>query len=160
MSCQKLCCPLSLVICRQWQCDICARACRCTDYHKQDGLKRGMNSLPEQPARHPAVTWALQAEFNPQQVDCTTAVVLKILDNKCKMSAGEKAAVMAIYNAVKQQPAELFGTHVHEAIRIAQYENNGQSAQMIHELRLQAEARIAKPVMKSYKAFLRNGLFG
>jgi hypothetical protein len=67
---------------------------------------------------------------------------------------------MAIYNAVKQRPAELFDTAVHEAIQNAQIEHNPQSAHTIHELRLQAEARIPKPVMKSYKAFLRNGLFG
>lgn len=119
-----------------------------------------MNSLSKQPSQHPAVAWALQAEFNPAQVDCTTAVVLKILDNKCKMLPGEKAAVMAIYNAVKMRPAKLFDATVHEAIYNAQFDHNGQAAQIIHELRLQAEARITKPVMKSYKAFLRNGLFG
>ena len=31
---------------------------------------------------HPAAHWAVQAGFTPEQVDCTTAVLLKILDNK------------------------------------------------------------------------------
>ena len=64
--------------------------------------------------RHPAVEWALQTEFSPSQVDCTTAVALKILDNKCKMLLGEKAAVMAIYDVVKHYPAELFDDEVHQ----------------------------------------------
>ena len=45
---------------------------------------------------HPAAQWAVEAGFNPEQIDCTTTVVLKILDNKCKMLPGEKDAVMAI----------------------------------------------------------------
>jgi len=39
-------------------------------------------------------------------VDCTTAVVLKILDNKCKMHDGEKAAVMHVYDFVKDNPGK------------------------------------------------------
>jgi hypothetical protein len=33
---------------------------------------------------HPTAQWAIEVGFNAEQVDCTT-VVLKILDNKCKM---------------------------------------------------------------------------
>jgi len=33
---------------------------------------------------HPAACWAIQAGFTAEQVDCTTAVVLKILDDKCR----------------------------------------------------------------------------
>ncbi len=94
------------------------------------------------------------------EVDCTTAVVLKILDNKCKMLPGEKAAVLAIYDAVKLRPADLFDSTVHDAIFDARHRPVAQTAQAIHQLRLAAEACISRPVMKHYKALLRDGLFG
>lgn len=109
---------------------------------------------------HPAAEWALDAGFNPEQVDCTTAVVLKILDKKCKMSLGEMAAVMAIYDAVRQLPAPLFDSAVHDAIGAARQQTTPAVLETIHQFRVHAEAVIPKPVMKSYKAFLRDGLFG
>jgi hypothetical protein len=111
-------------------------------------------------ARHPAAQWALEVGFNAEQVDCTTAVVLKILDNKCKMLPGEKAAVMAIYDSLLHPPAPLFGNTVHDAIHAMHLSPCADVIATIHQLRVQAEATISKPVMKSYKAFLRDGLFG
>lgn len=111
-------------------------------------------------AQHPAAQWAIEAGFSAEQVDCTTAVVLKILDNKCKMLPGEKAAVIAIYDALSQVPAPLFGNAVHAAIRAMRLTPCAEVIATIHQLRVQAEAAIPKPVMKSYKAFLRDGLFG
>ena len=109
---------------------------------------------------NPAAEWALEVGFNPEQVDCTTTVVLKILDNKCKMLPGEKAAVMAIYDAVRQLPAPLFDSAVHDAIRTARRQPTPAVLEIIHQFRVHAEEVIPKPVMKSYKAFLRDGLFG
>lgn len=109
---------------------------------------------------HPAAEWAMATAFCPVQVDCTTAVALKILDNKCKMLPGEKAAVMAVYDAVKALPGEWLEPAVHDTIARARNEANQDVIQTIHALRVEAEARIPKPVMKAYKAFLREGLFG
>ena len=109
---------------------------------------------------HPAAQWAVLAGFTPEQVDCTTAVVLKILDNKCKMLPGEKLAVMAVYDAVRHLGAPLFDRAVHDAIRAARQEPGTLTLEAIHPLRVHAEAAIPKPVMKRYKAFLREGLFG
>lgn len=109
---------------------------------------------------HPAAQWAVEVGLNPEQVDCTTAVVLKILDNKCKMLPGEKAAVMAIYDVVMHLPAPLFDRAVHDAISAARLQPTPAVLDTIRQLRVHAEAVIPKPVMKSYKAFLRDGLFG
>jgi hypothetical protein len=109
---------------------------------------------------HPAAEWALTAGFGPVEVDCTTTVVLKILDNKCKMLPGEKAAVLAVYDVVKGLPAELFGEPEHETIRRARGEPGARTSDAIHQLRVKAEELIPKPVMKNYKALLRHGLFG
>lgn len=109
---------------------------------------------------HPAACWAIQAGFTAEQVDCTTAVVLKILDDKCKMLPGEKLAVMAIYDVVRHLAAPLFERAVHDAIRAARRQPGTLTLEAVHPLRVHAEAAIPKPVMKRYKAFLREGLFG
>jgi len=109
---------------------------------------------------HPATTWAQSISFDASQVDCTTTVVLKILDNKCKMLPGEKAAVMCIYDVVKLQPGTLFDNAAHATISQARTQADEATMEKIHALRVYAEANIPKPVMKAYKAVLRDGLFG
>jgi hypothetical protein len=109
---------------------------------------------------HPAAQWAIEIGFNAEQVDCTTTVVLKILDNKCKMLPGEIAAVMAIYDALWGTPAPLFDDAVHEAIKNMRLHSGTEAQKAVHRFRVQAEAAIPKPVMKRYKAFLHDGLFG
>ena len=86
--------------------------------------------------------------------------MLKILDNKCKMLPGEKLAVMAIYDIVRHLAAPRFDRTVHDAIHAARQEPGNATLGAIHALRVHAEAAIPKPVMKRYKAFLREGLFG
>jgi hypothetical protein len=109
---------------------------------------------------HPAAQWAMEAGFTPEQIDCTTAVVLKILDDKCKMLPGEKAAILAIYDVLRGAPGGLFDDAVHEAIGVMRLHPTADVAASIRQFRIQAEAAIPKPVMKCYKAFLRDGLFG
>lgn len=111
-------------------------------------------------ARHPAAQWALEVGFNAEQMDCTTAVVLKILDNKCKMLPGEKAAVLSIYDTLRQLHVQLFGKAVHEAIQAMRLSPSEEVVAAIHQFRVQAEASIPKPMMKSYKTLLRDALFG
>ena len=109
---------------------------------------------------HPAAEWAFGQTFTATDVDCTTTVVLKILDGKCKMLPGEKAAIMEIYDVVRPQPGQLFSNQDHEAIMDARQSMPEPLAARIHELRVYAESQIPKPVMKHYKAMLRHGLFG
>ena len=110
---------------------------------------------------HPAVQWARATDFSEMHVDCTTTVVLKILDGKCKMLPGEKAAVMAIYDVVRQLPGKIFSHADYETIAQAcDPQASGSTMDRIHQLRVYAESEIPKPVMKAYKAKLRDGLFG
>lgn len=115
---------------------------------------------------HPAAEWALQQDFDTMAIDCTTTVVLKILDGKCKMLPGEKHAIMQIYDVMRSHPGDIFNENTHNAIELARMiydktENFGDHImQHIHELRVFAESNIPKPVMKKYKAMLREGLFG
>jgi hypothetical protein len=109
---------------------------------------------------HPAAQWAAEQDFNTAEVDCTTTVVLKILDGKCKMLPGEKAAIMEIYDVVRIAPGALFDTAAHETIEQARQQADESVLEQIHQLRVYAEQNIPKPVMKKYKARLREGLFG
>lgn len=122
------------------------------------GIKLNMDIQTEK--IHPATAWAQTVSFDASQVDCTTTVVLKILDNKCKMLPGEKAAVMCIYDVVKLQAGKLFDDAAHDTITKARTQSDEATLAKIHELRVYAEANIPKPVMKAYKAVLRDGLFG
>jgi hypothetical protein len=112
-----------------------------------------------QAKRHPAAAWAQCQVFSATEIDCTIAVVLKILDGKCKMSFGEKAAIMEIYDVINT-PAVLFDAAALEIIEKARRQPTASDMQRIHEFRVFAESEIPKPVMKQYKARLRDGLFG
>lgn len=112
------------------------------------------------PEPHPAVKWALSQHFNDEEIDCTTAVVLKILDGKCKMAEGEKRAIIEIYKIKKTNGGILFGDSVHTLIQQALQQSVIPLSKSIHELRVEAEKKIPKPSMKRYKAMLREGLFG
>lgn len=124
------------------------------------------NNVRTMTGLHPAAEWAENTRFSSSDVDCTTTVVLKILDNKCKMLPGEKDAIIEIYHVVKQLACKAFTESDHKFISeicsIIQQEKQLPKivAKKIHELRLYAEAHIPKPVMKTYKAMLREGLFG
>lgn len=109
---------------------------------------------------HPAARWAQQQCFTPDQIDCTIAVVLKILDGKCKMIDGEKRAILAIYDVLPSTDGGRFDAEVHRHIGIARDPGSPPNPDLIHQLRIRAEELIPKPIMKRYKAFLREGLFG
>jgi len=109
---------------------------------------------------HPAAVWAAEAGLDPLQIDCVTAVMLKILDNKCKMNPEEQMALIAIYHEVKGRRSLFFDSSIHAAIHNALHVGLGDSAQRIHQLRVEAEAAIPKPVMKHFKRFLRESLYG
>jgi len=105
--------------------------------------------------------WAESSALNAEQLDCVTAVALKILDRKCKMPADEQEAMLAIYDLLHPTPALLFEEEAHQVIDTALQQTiiDPVTAEAVHRLRLDAEARIPKPVMKAFKARLRDELF-
>lgn len=109
---------------------------------------------------HPAALWAETAPLDALQIDCVTAVMLKILDNKCKMSAEEQMALMAVYQVVKHRQGLLLDDAVHAEIESARLCLDPLKSERIHALRLEAEQIIPKPVMKHFKRYLRESLYG
>ncbi|MEM8571744.1 MAG: hypothetical protein AAGG56_12685 [Pseudomonadota bacterium] len=95
------------------------------------------------------------AMLGPNQVDCAIAVMLKILDGKCKMPPQEARIMTAVYDAVKRLPAQHLGRAEHKMIAKARAEADPRFRAEIYEARVLAETRISRPVMKAFKAGLR-----
>ena len=110
--------------------------------------------------QHPAARWAEQHLADPVHIDCTTTVMLKILDGKCKMGALDKVVMEQLYDAVKTRPGLRFGDEFHTLIASARHEADEAMRNFIYEKRVLAETAISRPVMKAFKAMIRQeGLF-
>lgn len=111
-----------------------------------------MNRLVQTPV---AVDWAEAHLHDPVHIDCTTAVMLKILDGKCKMDQQEKDTIAILYDVIKSRPGKLLDSSHHRLIEIARRQNSDDIIMQVYEQRLYAETMITRPVMNAYKAMLR-----
>ncbi len=100
-----------------------------------------------------ATAWALAHLQEPIHLDCVTALMLKILDGKCKMAEQEKQVIAILYGATKHRPGKLLGQEARDMIAAACGCDDDVMA--IYEQRLLAETMISRPVMKGFKAMLR-----
>ena len=104
--------------------------------------------------------WVASHSLTASDVDCATAVMLKILDGKCKMGTVEKTVMAALYDALLGRPGERFGQVEHALIASARKDASEALRNTIYEQRVLAETAISRPVMKAFKAMIRaNGLF-
>lgn len=99
--------------------------------------------------------WLERSSLSPSDVDCTNAVMLKILDGKCKMPAAEKQVMTELYRQLRSREGHLLGTEVHELIDQAGDQPDESMRNRIYEHRVLAETRIARPTMKAFKAMIR-----
>lgn len=105
--------------------------------------------------------WAEQAVLAPAQLDCVTAIMLKILDGKCKMGQREKDAIALVYDVVKDRAGKLLEGAHHALIAKARQGMDEAMVAQVYEQRLYAETMISRPVMKAFKAWLRQeGVLG
>lgn len=104
--------------------------------------------------------WVRAHSLSASDVDCATAVMLKILDGKCKMGAVDKVVMEQLYDAVKDRPGLRLGDEFHTLIASARSDASEALKNFIYEKRVLAETAISRPVMKAFKAMLREqGLF-
>lgn len=107
-----------------------------------------------------AVAWAAAHPLVPAHVDCATAVMLKIIDGKCKMAESEKRTMAELYDAVKARPGVHLGADIHALIARTRGGTDEATRLHVYEKRVLAETMIARPTMKAFKAMLRaEGLF-
>jgi hypothetical protein len=110
---------------------------------------------------HPAAAWALQAQLEPIHIDCVAAIMLKILDGKCKMNPAEMDAVAAMYDVLLGRPGALLPADIHPLIGRARSAPDEALLEAVYERRVLAETMISRPVMKGFKAMLRaEGVIG
>lgn len=110
--------------------------------------------------RHHVYDWADAHPLSPVEVDCATAVMLKILDGKCKMKSSSKVVMEVLYDAVKGRQGNKLNDEIHALIKTARYHSNDELRNQIYEMRLLAETMISRPIMKSFKAMIKEqGLF-
>ncbi len=99
--------------------------------------------------------WVAAHALSVSDIDCATAVMLKILDGKCKMHAAEKIVMAWLYDAVKARPGHLLGAEMHALIAAARPVADEATRNLIYEKRVLAETAISRPVMKAFKAMIR-----
>lgn len=109
---------------------------------------------PRSGGPHPAALWARETAFEPAQLDCVAAIMLKVLDGKCKMGEADKTAITAVYDVVKGRPGSLLEAEVHELIAAARRDMDADRSAQVHAWRVRAEGLIPKPTMKEFKAML------
>lgn len=103
--------------------------------------------------------WTNNNILTPAEIDCATAVMLKILDGKCKMPSNEKIIMQSLYIAVKNQEGLYLDHSYHEFIEpfleLRKEEISEEQILEIYEKRVLAETQISRPVMKKFKSRLR-----
>ncbi len=99
--------------------------------------------------------WVQAHPLTPVHIDCVITVMLKILDGKCKMPTTEKQIMEWLYDEVKNQPSVLLDTSVHDLIRHGRENLDDAMKNIIYENRLLAETALSRPVMKEFKAMIR-----
>jgi len=105
-------------------------------------------------SQHPAAKWARETVFEASQLDCIIAIMLKILDGKCKMEEADKTALSVVYDIVKTRSGQGFDNSIHALIAAHRKCSSVTSSAQILDWRVRAEASIQKPVMKSFKQYL------
>ena len=103
-----------------------------------------------------AALWLEAHPLSPVYIDCAVTVMLKILDGKCKMKSTEKIVMTLLYDQVKCRPGQVLDETIHPLIAAARDRKDDEALKMlIYEKRLLAETAISRPVMKAFKAFIR-----
>ncbi len=99
--------------------------------------------------------WLAVHPLTPIQIDCATSVMLKILDQKCKMAENEKIIMQQLYDEVKHHAGHFLKPDLHELIKQARHGADDELRLKIYEQRILAETIISRPIMKSFKAMIR-----
>jgi hypothetical protein len=123
----------------------------------------------------PADQWLRNHPLSATEIDCVIALMLKILDGKCKMNREDKALTEILYHHCRGRDGERLGGSLHALIaegraareRAAQERAAREGIrpdtaalpaaliERIYEQRVLAETMISRPVMKRFKARLR-----
>jgi len=105
--------------------------------------------------RRRVARWLATVTLGPSDIDCANAVMLKILDGKCKMPAEEKRVMTELYRQLRAHPGRKLDPGLHQLVEEAGECPDDAMRNRIYEHRVIAETVIARPVMKAFKAMIR-----
>ncbi|GGB83276.1 hypothetical protein GCM10011352_06400 [Marinobacterium zhoushanense] len=103
----------------------------------------------------PAAEWLRNHRLSLKEIDCVIALMLKILDGKCKMNEEDKRLTRELYAHCVTLEGERLKNDLHALIREALDHPSAQLLDLVYEKRVLAETMISRPVMKAFKARLR-----
>ncbi|MDD4915363.1 MAG: hypothetical protein PHW13_10065 [Methylococcales bacterium] len=100
--------------------------------------------------------WLKMHPLSPIHIDCVITVMLKIQDGKCKMRPAEKIVMALLYDQVRHLHGQLLDADLHALITAARDNPDDEDLKtLIYEKRLLAETTLSRPVMKGFKALIR-----
>ena len=99
--------------------------------------------------------WLERVSLSLSDIDCANAVMLKILDGKCKMPPLEKQLMAELYWQLGGACGPMLDAATHQLINSAGPDPDESMRLAIYEQRVLAETRISRPVMKAFKAMIR-----
>ena len=99
--------------------------------------------------------WLERVSLSLSDIDCANAVMLKILDGKCKMPLREKQLMAELYWQLGGACGPMLDAATHQLISSVGPEPDESMRLAIYEQRILAETRISRPVMKAFKAMIR-----
>lgn len=105
------------------------------------------------------IEWCEHSSFSKMQLDCLTALMLKILDDKCHMDETHQDVIKAMYSVTGERAGDFFDSDIHLFIQQVLRDSSPVLDGYIHELRLYAESAIPKQKMKSFKQFLWDSIY-
>ena len=100
--------------------------------------------------------WLFKRSLSATHVDCIIAVMLKILDGKCKMHSAEKLVMQCLYDQTQHLKGSIFEQEIHDLIALSRSGSSDELRQLIYEKRVLAETMISRPVMKTFKKMIRS----
>lgn len=103
----------------------------------------------------PAQQWLQTHELSLKEIDCVIALMLKILDGKCKMNEEDKRLTRELYAHCAELEGEHLKSDLHALIAEAVDHPSPELLELVYEKRVLAETMISRPVMKGFKARLR-----
>ena len=125
-----------------------------------EGIDEAVQDYFQQQRMQHVQQWVSEHLLSAAEIDCVIAVMLKILDGKCKMNVVEKQFMSLLYDAVRQYPGLRLSNDLHQLIAESREQLTEDTRNNIYEQRVLAETMISRPVMKAFKARIRAlGLF-
>lgn len=109
-----------------------------------------------------AYDWAKTYDFEPIEIEYSSKLALKMLDDSCKMTSDDRKMFFYVYDAISDREDIVLDDDVNKLILLARDRNTIYSkpefAQIVHACRLEIIPSMLKVHMKAFKRMVRKQL--